>query len=89
MAKKTLYILTCVNCSDSEIATVDAYPTIEEAQAAMRKSYEIEFNDMFESGWDEEDINKCSYYFDTHATLGWGLIDEPYKWEINKVEVEL
>ena len=43
--KKTLYILTCINCSDSYIASMDAYPTKEEAQAAMKESYDIEFRE--------------------------------------------
>lgn len=87
--KKTLYILTCVNCCDSEVVSVDAYPTKEEAQAAMKEDYEVEFNDMVNSGWDEEDIANCSDCFDMHATLGWGLTEEPYKWDISAVTVEL
>lgn len=87
--KKTLYILTCINCSDSYIASMDAYPTKEEAQAAMKESYDIEFRDLVDSGWDEEDVAKCSDIFEMSASLGLGLIEEPYKWDITDIEVEL
>lgn len=87
--KKALYLLTCIDCYDSHIVSVDAYPTKEEAQAAMKESYEAEFNDMVESGWDEEDIDRCSECLDEEAYVGLNLADNSYRWEINRIEVEL
>lgn len=89
MAKKALYVLTCVDCFDSHVASVEVYPTKEEAQAAMREAYRFDFKDLVDGGFDEEDVEACSECQETEAYIGLDLIDNPYRWEINIAEIEL
>ena len=87
-----MFILTLYNAGTEELVSARAFNNKKNAQVAMEMQYKKEYDDMLGSGYDEEmiadELAGSSSIGDNYAVLGWGYIDEPYRWDITETEVE-
>ena len=76
-----MYILTLYNAGTEEIVSAQVFNCEKNARTAMEMQYKREYNDCLNSGY-------ASSIGEYYATLGWGYLEDPYKWDITKAEVE-
>ena len=76
-----IYVLTCVN-ENSDVVSVELFPTKDKARAAMLEQFESEKTDAEESGFEIDD-----YFSGTEDTTAGILYGETqYKWKITESE---
>lgn len=83
-----MYILTLYNAGTEEIVSAQVFNCEKNAKTAMEMQYKREYDDCLNSGYDEDELDNTSSIGEYYATLGWGYLEEPYKWDITMAEVE-